>query len=711
MSKMSVPTSPRYGKPIQDYSMGSSARQNGQGNDGENLQRKALPFIPMSALGRMCNAPLSPVRTSVQDGDWFPNPSSGTIEDVGQPLLPTNANVQKSNVKHGSPISPGKAIPYRPNDNSGTFPDHQAGMIFSGNSIGSTTPLKESGKVQTTRISEPGGDENVHEVEPQPVPQLQYFHHQSHHSEGGMRSKQNDIYSSPQQKNLFETGASINRHLTPTTQMARRTPVQQRPYSAYSDMGPRNGSPGSTQNSPKFRGGSIGSSLSFDRPLSYMDTDLANVMYPQAPPPAISTDNSQLRELVGRNASLLAMNKTLAMYRSNVKKTTSIEAQYSFAILLIQHAQEMGVPEDDGTSIPRKSPKSDRHDDQSPYVQPMESTPKDLIHEAKHILQNLSDKGYPFAQYYLADGYSSGLFSKGKPDHNTGFPLFVSASKHGHAESSYRAALCYEFGWGCRKDVIKAAQFYKQAASKNHPGASTRLGRALLSGDLGTTSYREGLKWLNRATESADLQYNAAPFLLGELYEHGDGKDIFKDDVYAARLFTQAADLGHADAGFRLGDAYEHGKLSCPRDPALSIHFYTGSANLGNAAAMMALCAWYMVGAEPILEKNENEAYEWARQAADLGLTKGEYAVGYFTEMGIGCRRDPLEANVWYVKAAEAGDERAVHRLEAIRAAASGGKHMEVSLPGSGAKKTKRKNGDAKAVGSTEAGEKNCIVM
>lgn len=55
------------------------------------------------------------------------------------------------------------------------------------------------------------------------------------------------------------------------------------------------------------------------------------------------------------------------------------------------------------------------------------------------------------------------------------------------------------------------------------------------------------------------------------------------------------------------------------------------------------------------------------------GLPKAEYAVGYFTEMGIGCRRDPLEANVWYVKAADQGDERAKTRIAAIRAAASGG--------------------------------------
>ena len=54
------------------------------------------------------------------------------------------------------------------------------------------------------------------------------------------------------------------------------------------------------------------------------------------------------------------------------------------------------------------------------------------------------------------------------------------------------------------------------------------------------------------------------------------------------------------------------------------------------------------------------------------GLAKAQYAVGYFTEMGIGCRRDPLEANVWHVRAADQGDERAKHRIAAIRAAASG---------------------------------------
>lgn len=339
------------------------------------------------------------------------------------------------------------------------------------------------------------------------------------------------------------------------------------------------------------------------------------------------------------------------MYRANAKKMTDLATQYQFAIFMVSAAQEASIePEDLSQSgLSEKSSQG--------------SVQGDLLKEARTILHRLSDRSYPFAQYYLADGYFSGLFNKGKEDYDKAFPLFLAASKHGHAEAGYRTALCYEFGWGCRIDGAKAVQFYQQSASKNHPGAMLRLGRACLTGDMGLGKrYREGIRWLKRGTESADFQYNAAPYELGVLHENGYGPDVFKDESYAAQLFTKAADLGHMEANYRLGDAYEHGKLNCPRDAALSVHFYTGAAQQGHPLAQLALCAWYMVGAEPVLDKDENEAYEWARRSADSGLAKAEYTVGYFTEMGIGCRRDPLEANVWYVRAADHGDERAKHR-------------------------------------------------
>ena len=596
-----------------------------EGEYKENLGRKPLPTIPIPPTGRIHGTPMSPVRVNVQPQDWPPSPSRAMIDNgegrMRQVSRESDAFEPQPYQPQESSMPTTQQIPYRSNHTAQRveqMQQPQAAAVSSVESPSSRSPSNGSSSRQESlrrgypdRIDENEGDL----ADQQPVPRLQY-HHQTHYSEGG-----NAILNrrSPAPNDTAEVGASINRHLTPTSQMARGTPIQ-RPTSAYSDMGPRGRSPGGNINGSPNWGGrapSAQSGRSHDnRPMSYVD--LANVSYPQAPPPPISLDNSQLRSVVGSNASLLSSGKTLEMYRQNVKKTNDVEIQYAFAIFLIQTAQESGLGQEGENSSGKASPKPGR-DLEGPYVEKPQASPQELLREAKHILQRLSDRSYPFAQYYLADGYASGLFNKGKEDYGTAFPLFVSASKHGHAESGYRAALCYEFGWGCRKDPAKAVQFYRHAASKNHPGAMTRLGRACLSGDLGQNKYREGLKWLNRATESADVQYNAAPYHLGLLYETGYGDDVFRDEEYAAKLFTKAADLGHPEASYRLGDAYEHGKLSCPRDPALSVHFYTGAAQRGHPAAMMALCAWYMVGAEPVLEKDENEAYEWARQAAECG--------------------------------------------------------------------------------------------
>lgn len=399
------------------------------------------------------------------------------------------------------------------------------------------------------------------------------------------------------------------------------------------------------------------------RPTSYVDL-LNNVPYNQQVAPAPMMNNSGLQSVVGNAASLLDTKKTLEMYRANVKKTQDASVQYEFALFMVNASKD--VQPGDGMD------------------------PAQLITEAKHILQRLADRAYPFAQYYLADGLFSGMFNKDKPDYDRAFPLFMAASKHGHSESAYRAALCYEFGWGTTKSYPKAVQFYRGAAAKNHPGAATRLGLACLKGDmgLGKQYQREGIRWLKRAQESADFQYNSAPYELGLIHLSGFQDEVFKDEVYAAQLLTQAAELGHDQANFLMGQAYENGLYGCPKDAALSVHFYNGAATRGHPEGMMALCAWYMVGAPPVLEKDEHEAYAWALQAGELGkcytvrpqnlclhlagLPKAAYAIGYFTEMGIGCQRDPLEANVWYVKAADQGNELAKQRLQIIRAAASG---------------------------------------
>lgn len=71
--------------------------------------------------------------------------------------------------------------------------------------------------------------------------------------------------------------------------------------------------------------------------------------------------------------------------------------------------------------------------------------------------------------------------------------------------------------------------------------------------------------------------------------------------------------------------------------------------------------------------------------------------------MGIGCRRDPLEANVWYVRAADHGDERAKARLKIIESAAAGNSNSKKKKGGPNVvRKDEPAPGDAKG---------DCVVM
>lgn len=585
------------------------------------------PSLPIEESARLRDAPVSPIRVNLQQPSW-PEPSNANIELI-QPqiaqfdfgLSNKTAALSISDPTTPTPISNDKQDPQQQrvraqeaqsqrhsgaSDGTGSTSQPGVSAESSANTSASSVsgPNDASDKADSPGSSVIEGGVGASIPRAISVPQFQYHHQQDELQ-----------HPPPPIPDVQDTGNNIRRHLTPTSNFLRRSSLP-RPQSSYSTFSDRSRSPGLMPGGG-MRAPSAQSRKSPDgRHSTY--SELLNVPYPQPAPAPITLDNSNLRSAVGNNASLLSVNKTLEMYRQNVKKTTDFSIQYSFAVFLISTAQEQGL---DLTDIKGKkaSAVEPLRDLDSPIMETSVAAPYELVREARQILQRLANGGYPFAQYYLADGFASGLFNKGKPDYNSAFPLFVLAAKHGHAESAYRTALCYEFGWGCRKDPAKAVQYLRTAAAKRHPGAMTRLGKACLSGDLGEKRYREGIKWMKLATEAADAQYNAAPYQLGCLYETGYGDDVFKDLSYAAELFTQAADLGNAEANYRMGDAYEHGLLNCPRDPALSVHFYTGAAERGHAAAMMGLCAWYMVGAMPILDRDEEEAYEWARRSAELG--------------------------------------------------------------------------------------------
>ena len=279
------------------------------------------------------------------------------------------------------------------------------------------------------------------------------------------------------------------------------------------------------------------------------------------------------------------------------------------------------------------------------------------VMDANKILKKLSNAQNPDAMFVLADSLGRGLFGN-EPDSKEAFTLYQSAAKLGHAPAAYRTAVCCEIGnddgGGTRKDPLKAIQWYKRAATLGDPPAMYKVGMIMLKGLLGQPrNPREAVSWLKRAAERADAENPHALHELGLLYESASGNDvIIRDQAYALELFNQAADLGYKFSQYRLGAAHEYGLMGCPIEPRLSIMWYSRAATQEEHQSELALSGWYLTGSEGVLGQSDTEAYLWARKAAIAGLAKAEYAMGYFTEVGIGVPTNMEDAKRWYWRAA-----------------------------------------------------------
>ena len=182
-----------------------------------------------------------------------------------------------------------------------------------------------------------------------------------------------------------------------------------------------------------------------------------------------------------------------------------------------------------------------------------------------------------------------------------------------------------------------------------------KLGVILLHGTLaGPKNPREAIGWLQRAAEQADEENPHALHELALLYANPGSQVVPFDPAYARELFTRAGHLGYTHSQFKLGQCYEYGSLTCPIDPRRSIAWYTKAAEKGHGEAELALSGWYLTGSEGVLKQSDSEAYLWARRAANRGLSKAEYAVGYYAEVGIGVKQDVEFAKRWYMRSAGA---------------------------------------------------------
>lgn len=402
-------------------------------------------------------------------------------------------------------------------------------------------------------------------------------------------------------------------------------------------------------------------------------------------------DQSLVKQYLGTNSTNLKSRLEAAeQYRKNAKRSNDPKVLFHYAQFMLQMALELkdldqlklgeSTPKAHSRSLSDVSSSSRRQS--SLTLNTLNDSLAQMsffLKEAQHYLKRLSDKGYVEAQYLLGDAWSSGAF--GKVDDEKAFSLFLVSAKHGHTESAFRVAHCFEEGLGTGRDARKGIEFLKKAASDKHPAAMYKLGIYHFYARMGIpdtmTNKKMAINWLERASIVATELTAAAPYELGKIYYEGYKDIVIRDREYAVKLFTKAAALNHVEAAARLGEHYEEGVDGVPTDH-LSINYYTQAALLGHPGAMLALGAWYLCGAE-CLEVNEAEALLWIQKSADCGYPKAQYTYGHFLQVGKGCTADPKLAQEMFVKSAEGGYERALKRIEDKELAAKITKRLKKS--------------------------------
>lgn len=323
-------------------------------------------------------------------------------------------------------------------------------------------------------------------------------------------------------------------------------------------------------------------------------------------------------------------------------------------------------------------------DDERTRVERQQMMRNTLISEAMKWLKKLATSGicpYPDAQFLLAELYGRGEHGL-KVDHGKAFALYFAASKQGHPASTYRVAVCYEMGAGPKKDAARAIQFYRKSAAAGDPLAMHKYALMLLYGHLGMKrNIKEGISWLKRASAVATIDCPHSTMDLARLFEKDSGCPmIIPDEGYSLELYRKAAKLGHAPAQYRLGTCHEFGLLNCPMEPQTALRWYAKAADQGFAEAELALSHWYLTGIPApalkdtesiedriVIKPSETEAFEFARRAAEQGLPKAEYTLGYYYEEGIGVQSDLGAALLWYRRSAEKKYHRALKRLTELK--------------------------------------------
>ncbi|KAK3689962.1 hypothetical protein B0T22DRAFT_182794 [Podospora appendiculata] len=299
------------------------------------------------------------------------------------------------------------------------------------------------------------------------------------------------------------------------------------------------------------------------------------------------------------------------------------------------------------------------------------ATPKtehDLRVDAVNIIDYLAGQDHPEANYMKGKWLEFGKFGF-RENKREAYTYYRKAADNGCGRAEYRMGMLYENS----NDIPNAIRHYTEGVKLKDTASNYRLGMMHLMGQHGhQKDILLGLDMIQTAADTADEDSPQGAYVYGlliarELPDITIPETLLPFELPVARQYIEkAAYLGMAKAQQKMGQAYELSQLGCDFNPAYSLHYYGLAARHGQPEAALGVSRWFLFGFEGYFPKNEQLAFKYAQDAANASLATGEFAMGYYYEIGIHVPKDVREARRWYELAADHGNKDAVGRLESI---------------------------------------------
>lgn len=124
-----------------------------------------------------------------------------------------------------------------------------------------------------------------------------------------------------------------------------------------------------------------------------------------------------------------------------------------------------------------------------------------------------------------------------------------------YVRSAFYLGVCYDNGFGTKKNLMKAFEWYKTAGDQGHKEAMYNLFLMYRDGAGVKKNNKLALKWLAAAAHKGDAS------AIGDLgYCYHEGKLLSQDLSKAASLYRQAAQMGDVKSQWNLALCYLDGE-------------------------------------------------------------------------------------------------------------------------------------------------------